>query len=73
MFQVDYTPAKDTTDGKVQLNEVRVYDAAYSVCGPSLLHFMHNSFVLDTTTVPAVASRLLQSIAEEVSCLKANH
>ena len=70
MFQVDYTPAQDTEDGKVQLNEVRVYDAAYAACGPSLLHFMHNSYVLNTLTHPAVASSLLNSIAEEIKCLK---
>ena len=70
MFQVDYTPADPATNQKVVLNEVRVYDLSYKVCGPSLLTFMHNSYLLNTSTVPAIANRLLESIAQEVACLK---
>lgn len=69
LFNVDFTPP--TTVGEpIQLNEVRVYDATYRTCGPNLLSFMHNSFTLNTHTQPAVATRLLEEISQEIQCLK---
>jgi hypothetical protein len=69
LLHVDYTPAS-SADDKVTINDVHVADATYRAVGPSLLGFMHGTFDLNTSTHPAVATRLLEHVAQELACQK---
>jgi len=70
LLHVDYTPA--TATAAMILSDIRVADADYKPTGPSLLHFLHDTFTLDPSTHPALATRMLERIAQEVACNK-NH
>lgn len=64
LLHVAYHPATDTSS--VEIGDIHVADASYRPTGPSLTNFLHNTFQLDTNTDPAVATRLLENIAQDL-------
>ena len=68
LLQVDYTPAK--TGQAIVINEVHACGPDYKPTGPNLAVMLHDSFTLNTSTTPALATRMLETIAKELACQK---
>lgn len=67
LLEVDYTP---TPSGKPVINGVHHVGADYRAIGPDLSALLHDSFTLNTSTKPAMATRMLEDIAKELVCQK---
>lgn len=66
LLEVDYTPS---ANGPV-INGVHACGPDYKKIGPDLAVMLHDSFTLNTSTVPALATRMLEEIAKELACQK---
>lgn len=64
LLHVEYVPA--TATSSAEIGDIHVADSSYRPTGPSLTQFLHNTFQLDTSTDPAVATRLLENIAQDL-------
>jgi hypothetical protein len=64
LLHVEYHPATDTSSP--QIGDIHVADNNYRPTGPSLTGFLHNTFLLDTRSDPAVATRVLEDIAQDL-------
>ena len=66
LLHVEYKPATDTA--AMELNDVHVAGPDYKPVGQSLALFLHETYTMDMSTTPAMATSVLQRIAEEISC-----
>ena len=65
LLHVQYIPR--TAASKPVVMDVRVAQCAtYEPAGPNLMHLLHNTFTLDTTTDPALATRLLEDLMQDL-------
>ena len=63
-LHVQYVPA--TKVSKHVIQDVRLAASNYEPIGPNLMHFLHGTYIMDTSGPVNMATPLLEAISEEL-------